>query len=259
MNEPTNWSLQHLPDTEETKAGRLNGLVHKFPGRGRPLRARAPQLHLPGSNSTASARPAECQQRVTFTPDGTGRRAPSRTPPQINTEMEGGKNTRVGNVTQQLELLQVILKRSTRCYKTGDSCYKFWESWMQSKINVVSLADAEYGSKVAKCWGKTKLRGMLSLYFASGFKISLNYYMIKLIQGMPCRLSIIKGKFHNFSNVKELASPTLCTSWLTSFLPLRCLLRSNPNNPSKWNDFAFTNSEKRCYRQTDICRGAITE
>ena len=61
---------------------------------------------------------------------------------------------------------------------------------MQSMV--VKLPNAEGKQSYEACWAFT----------ASGFKISLNYYMIKLIQGMPGRLSIIKGKFHNFSNVK---------------------------------------------------------
>lgn len=118
MNEPTNWSL-HIFLTLKRRAGQLNGLVHKFPGRGRPHRARAPQRHPPGSDSMARCQACRTPGRgVTPTPDGAGRRALPRTPPPHRTppsneywRWEGGKNTSVGNVTQQLELL-VILKEA---------------------------------------------------------------------------------------------------------------------------------------------------
>ena len=56
----------------------------------------------------------------------------------------------------------------------GDACYKFWESSSSRMINVASRADAGDGSRLAKCWGKTRLLCMLCpdrLWVQNQFKL----------------------------------------------------------------------------------------
>ena len=119
MNEPTNWSL-HIFLTLKRRAGQLNGLVHKFPGRGRPHRARAPQLHLPVSDSTARCQaeewpPLQMEQGEEHSP---GLLLPIELCPQINTG--DGKVTRIpGWGTSHSSWSFSNSKRSARCHKTG--------------------------------------------------------------------------------------------------------------------------------------------